>query len=913
MPMHHHFGSVLLSLLVLLCCGVSAAQPVVGELRCENLKDPIGIDRTQPRVSWQLMPGHRGLAQSAYQIVVYHMKEGEWDEAPVFWDSGKVESSDSHLVPIGGDALSSEMEYQWMVRVWDEEGTLSEWSPTARFTVGPADNRSGITQNWKGEWIGVDWIENHEGPLPLMRREFELKDKPIRAYAHICALGYYELYLNGEKIGDDVLSPAVSDYSKRGLYLSHEVTDQLQQGDNCIGLWLGRGWSTGVLGLLTDRGPVVKLQLEIVLPDGCRRIVTTGGDWKTTQSHITPLGKGMSGGYGGERVEAAKEIVGWSKVGFDASTWQDVTVYQFDEEKSPRIDAQMMEPNRLLDEITPLSVEPLGDDFLIDMGRNYTGWFMMDFPDELEAGTEVYMEFADKRFPDGSFQTYNQHNIYVAKGGGGESFCNQFNYHAFRFAIIKGLPRAPKLEEISGRMVSTGYDLAAEFSCDNTLLNDIYTTTLWTHQCLSLGGYTVDCPHRERLGYGGDSGTSMENAMLNFKSNPFYVKWAEDWRLSQGADGDVPYTAPNSQEAGGGPVWSGFCITMPWMVYSSYGDLRILEKNWPMMKGWLAFIDTKMEDGLMRPYVGIGNSLPTWSFLGDWVPPGRKQGKDRVDDHSTLFFNNCYLVHCLQIATQVATLMGEPETAQAYTEKATALAATLHEQFLNEDGATYANGEQTYLAMPLLFTITPPEKRAEVFAALEKDIVETQKGHLNTGMHGNYYMARLLIKERRNDLMTLMHTKETYPSYGYMLKNGATTIWEEWDGDNSQIHNTMIAIGMWFIAGLGGIQVEEAHPGFKHFTLAPGIESGLGQVRAVHHSPYGQILSAWKKDDTGLELLAEIPPNSSATLVLPAASAEAVQESGKPLAESAGISDIRFEDGLLRCEVASGSYQFVVQ
>lgn len=890
----------------------SFSQIVVGELRCENLKDPLGIDCAVPRVSWRVEPGKRGLAQSAYQIGVFEVHVNGGHEPKLLWDSGKVESSDSHLIPLDQVKLSSGMECQWMVRIWDTQGEASEWSAPARFTVGPADRPEAGIQDWEGRWIGVDWIHEHQGPLPLMRHAFDLAEKPVRAYAHVCALGYYELYLNGEKIGEEVLSPAVSDYSKRGLYLTHDVTDHLQAGENCVGIWLGRGWSTGVLGLLTDRGPVVKAQLELVFADGTRKKVVTDASWKTAKSHITPIGKGMSGGYGGEHVDAVKEITGWSRAGFDASGWQDVTVYDFDGEKGPRIEAQMMEPNRLLDEITPASVKRHGDGYLVDMGRNYTGWFMLRFPDELKSGTEVHMEFADKQFPDGRFQTYSQQDTYMAKGGGGESFCNRFNYHAFRYAILKGLPREPKLEEISGRMISTGYDHAAEFSCDNSLLNDIYNTTIWTHQCLSLGGYTVDCPHRERLGYGGDSGTSMEAAMLNFKSNPFYAKWAEDWRLSQGADGDVPYTAPNSQEAGGGPVWSGFCITMPWMVYTSYGDLRILEKNWPMMKGWLKFIDTKMEDELLRPYVGIGNSLATWSFLGDWVPPGRKQGKDRVDDLSTLFFNNCYLVHCLQLASKVAVLMGEPETAKEYADKAAHLAKTLHERFLNEDGVTYANGEQTYLAMPLLFGITPPDKRAGVFSALEKDIVETRDGHLNTGMHGNYYMARLLLRERRNDLLTLMHTKETYPSYGFMLKNGATTIWEEWDGDNSQIHNTMISVGMWFIAGLGGIQLDEAHPGFKHFTLAPGLESGLSMVRAVHHSPYGQILSAWKKDETGLEYLAEVPPNSTASLVLPAASIDAVKESGLPLEESSGITNIRVQEGLLYCDLAAGNYHFQI-
>ncbi|HQB03649.1 MAG TPA: alpha-L-rhamnosidase N-terminal domain-containing protein [Candidatus Hydrogenedentes bacterium] len=244
----------------------SFPQIVVGELRCENLKDPLGIDCAVPRVSWRVEPGKRGLAQSAYQIGVFEVHVNGGHEPKLLWDSGKVESSDSHLIPLDQVKLSSGMECQWMVRIWDTQGEASEWSAPARFTVGPADRPEAGIQDWEGRWIGVDWIHEHQGPLPLMRHAFDLAEKPVRAYAHVCALGYYELYLNGEKIGEEVLSPAVSDYSKRGLYLTHDVTDHLQAGENCVGIWLGRGWSTGVLGLLTDRGPVVKASWNWCLP-----------------------------------------------------------------------------------------------------------------------------------------------------------------------------------------------------------------------------------------------------------------------------------------------------------------------------------------------------------------------------------------------------------------------------------------------------------------------------------------------------------------------------------------------------------------------------------------------------------------------------------------------------------------------
>lgn len=883
---------------------LAVAQPVVGDLRCEDLVNPLGIDRPQPRFSWVLAPGARGLAQSAYQVMVTaDDPTAEKGEARTLWDSGKVASDQSSFVPFGGAPLTSGTRCNWKVRVWDRDDVESAWSEPAYFSVGPVN-----AEDWKGEWIGCDWMDKNEGALPLLRKTVVLSEAPARAMAYVCVLGYHELYVNGRKVGEDVLSPAVSDYAKRGLYLAYDITPFLKAGENCIGLWIGRGWSTAILAPATTQGPVVKAQVEIANADGSLSLVPTDASWKAHPSHITPLGKGASGDYGGELVEAAKEIPNWSAAGFDDREWKAATLYH---PPTPLIEAQMMETNRLLDEVKPISVMPLDEGFLVDMGRNYTGWFELRMPDELKADAHVDLSYADKRFPDGRFQTYNQRDTYVAKGGGGERFRNRFNYHAFRYAIVKGLPRAPKLDEIQGNLICTNYERAASFTCDNPLLNNIYNTVVWTHRCLSLGGYTVDCPHRERLGYGGDSGTSMEAAMLNFKSGPFYAKWAADWRLSQAENGDMPHTAPNSQQAGGGPVWSGFCITMPWMAYVNYGDRGILEKGWPVMQRWLAFIETKMGDGILQPYSGIGAGMD-WSFLGDWVPPGRKQGKDRVDDRSTLFFNNCYLVHCLQLASKIGAVLGKPEDAARYAAQAEGLAARLQEKFVNPDGVTYVNGEQTYLAMPLLFHITPDSRRAGVLAALEKDIVETRKGHLNTGMHGNYYMARLLIDEHRNDLLTLIHTQETFPSYGYMLKNGATTILEEWDGDNSQIHNTMISVGMWFIRGLGGIQSDEARPGFKHFTAAPGIESGLGMADVTHFSEYGQISSAWKHDGDTITYDLAVPPNSTATVVLPAATMDAVQEGGNPASGQPGITNAGCENGFFRCDVDSGTYQFVV-
>ncbi|MHB8969737.1 MAG: family 78 glycoside hydrolase catalytic domain [Pirellulaceae bacterium] len=884
----------------------SAAPGAPQQLLCEGLDNPLGIDRAQPRFSWAIPPGARGLTQTAHQLLVADSLDALAADQAVLWDSGKVESNQSQWVSYAGAPLGKGSSCWWKVRVWDQTGTPSPWSKPASFSVGPRS-----AADWKGDWIGADWMTNNEGPLPWLRKTVTLQQAPTTATIYVCALGYYELHVNGQKVGNDVLSPAVSDYGRRGLYLTHDITPYLVQGENCIGLWLGRGWSLGVLKNAGSGGPMVKAELNITFDAGEPLTIVSDATWKARPSHITPLGKGTSGSYGGELVEAEKEIGNWSAADYDDSDWRAATLHH---PPTPIIAAQMMEPNRMLDELHLAAAKPLENGFLLDMGRNYTGWFELVLPDDVARGTRITMEFADKQLADGKFQTYGQRSEYVARGGGGERFRNRFNYAAFRYALVTGLPRVPETDEVTGWLVTTNYKPGSTFSCDNPLLNQIHDMMRWTYKSLSLGGYTVDCPHRERLGYGGDSGTSMEMGMLNFRTGSFYAKWAADWRDAQNAVGDVPYTAPYSQDAGGGPVWSGFCITMPWQIYLTYGDRRPLEEGWPVMKKWLAFIDTKMGDGILQSYVGIGCAgAPEWNFLGDWVPPGRKQGQDRVDDRSTLFFNNCYLVYCLQLASKIGHVVGDDAQAEVYAEQAKQLAARLHSRFLNPDGGTYANGEQTYLVMPLLFGITPPNVVPQVMAALERDITVTRNGHLNTGMHGNYFMTKYLIERRRSDLLALMHTKQDFPSFGYMIANGATTIWEEWDGDNSQIHNTMISVGLWFTEGLAGIRYDERSPGFQHFTAAPGVESGLRRVDASLMTGYGKISSAWRVEGNTLTWEVAVPPNTTATVILPTTALGAVRESGGPVESQAGITAAVVENGLFRAQVASGTYRFTSQ
>lgn len=877
--------------MLLTAAGVAEAACKVTDLRCEYLRNPLGTDVVKPRLSWELDTPERGARQTAYQVIVSNDESLLNADQGNVWDSGRVESDQSVQVIYAGKALESRARYYWKVRVWDQAGQVSPWSEPAFWSMGLLS-----AEEWQAKWIGCDWMHDNTGALPWLRTAFEIDTAPERAEISVCALGYYELFINGQKAGDAVLTPSTSDYAKRGLSITHDVTALLKSGKNCVALWLGRGWSTPVLQGASQSGPLVKAQLDILLPGGRRNSIGTGETWKMHPSCITPLGRGASGDYGGESYDARQEIPGWNTPEYDDSAWAAAKTFT---PPTPVIAAQPVEPNRIIGKIDPVSISAFKKGYLVDMGRNYSGWFRIAFP-ELKEGQSVTIEFADKQFPDGKLQTYNQHDTYIGRNGD-NTFCNKFNYHAFRYAFIKGLDRAPKPEEITGLPISTDYEPGASFECSNPLLNNIYNTACWTYRCLSLGGYTVDCPHRERLGYGGDSGTSMEMGMTNFRLGAFYNKWAADWRASQNEAGDVPHTSPGPQIGGGGPAWSGFCITLPWQIYVQYGDRRVLEQSYPTMQRWLKFIDTKMGEGILQPYAGMGCDAE-WSFLGDWVPPGRDQGANRVDARSTLFFNNCYLVQCLQLASKIAAIVNDGAQSAVYKEKAESLAKVLHERFLNPDHATYVNGEQTYLAMPLLFNITPEDQRPQVMAALEHDILVTRNGHLNTGMHGTYYMARYLMTHGRNDLVYSIVSQDTFPSWGFMLKNGATTIWEEFNGDNSQIHNTLISIGMWFIQGLGGIRWDENEPGYKHVIIAPGLVDGLDFVKASNRSSYGNIVSEWTRTEKQIEFHIVVPPNSHATLTLP---------SGDYGDGFSGVEVAERTDSQIVSKVPAGEYRFV--
>lgn len=876
----------------------------VTDLRCEYRYHPLGIDILQPRLSWIPVSHQRGQKQTAYQVLVSSSEKNLSNDIGDLWDSGIIESNQSTNVMYDGKPMKSRLKCFWKVRIRDKNGQYSEWSEPAMWTMGLLNEN-----DWQAQWIGAGWIKENAGPLPWLRKTFTIEDNIAQAMVYVCAIGYYELYVNGRKVDEYVLSPATTDLKKRALYLTHDISDYLVKGENCIGIWLGRGWCTRLLKPVSNEGPMVMARCEIEIHGGSKKTVVTDRTWKSHPGNITPIDTGTRGGFGGELYDARKENPEWNTVSLDDSDWQPAKVF------NPGINiisAQMVQPDRIHHEVSPAEIEELSDgSYMIDMGRNFSGWFEIRFP-EGTAGQKIYMEFGDKRFPDDKLQSYTQRDEYIMRGKGAEIFRMRFNYHAFRWVKLTGLDKKPLLNDIRGYSIHSGYENAAEFECSNELLNRIHNTVLKTYRCLTPGGYIVDCPTRERSGYGGDGGTSLETGMFNFDVSAFYTKWLDDWRDAQDpVSGQVTPIAPFSGIAGGGPAWGGICVTLPWQVYLNYGDICILEQCYPMMLKWLEFLETKTKNNILEPYIEVGQKSLRWSFLGDWVPPGRNQGDNRIDDHSTHFFNNCYYLYNVQLAAKIAKVLGKKSDAVKYTRYADKLSMVIHKRFVNPDKKSYVNGEQPYLAMPLLFNIVPAELRKGIMNSLEHDILVTQKGHLNSGMHGTYFMVKYLMQEDRNDLIYEFTNKKTYPGWGYMLEQGATTIWEEWHGNNSQIHNTHLSIGSWFIQGLGGIKIDEQNPGFSHFFVNPGIVDGLKYVRARYNSIKGEIQSKWKQENNRIILNVIIPTNTTATVSIPAKNAESVTENGKQAGRGVGIEFLGMEGSKAVYRIESGEYSFV--
>ncbi len=925
------------------------------DLQCEYLTNPQGVDVVKPRFSWKCQAKDStayGQKQTAYQIQVWKVlldkprqesatthetadatALNDWNGHAVqkVWDTDWVKSSQMSQIAYEGKPLESNTLYLWVVQLKDENERLSDVQDVACFVTGILN-----ASEWKAAWIGSDQIFDGAGigipkgdnniDDPWLRKTFVLAEKPNQAIVHVASIGYHELYVNGKKADDAVLAPCVSDHTKRARYVTYDVGSLLEKGQNVIALWLGTSWSIfgpyitegshGAESANLPRTPIVLAQCEIAFDDGKMTQIVTDGSWRTASSNSKLLGSWDFGSFAGELIDENRKNPNWNQAGFDDSEWKNATVY----EPHIALSAAMCEPNRLFDEIKAVGIEKRDDgSYRVDMGVNFAGW--MEMRVHGEPGSRIDFHFSEREQDEMTFRIYSA--IIVDTDGNG-LFKNRFNYHSGRWITVHGLTREPKLEDFRGWHVRTAYRTATTFECSDDLQNWINDRIRWTYQNLSIGGYIVDCPQRERLGYGGDAHATSETGLFQYQLGAFYTKWMQDWRDVQGRDsiqanmndagargvptggpylgnGVLPHSAP-TYSGGGGPAWGGIVVTLPWSMYLHFGDTRVLEENFQMISDWLAFLDTHVESGVLKRYGSV------WDYLADWLWPGATAEGMNNDKVQAVCFNSCYRIFNLETAAKIATVLGKTDLAAKWNAQADESRQAIHTQWFNEADCTYCDGSMPCLTAALLANVPPTELRDQVMKRLEKMILVDCNGHIGVGITGGAMLFRLLRAEERNDLLLAMTSKTDYPSWGAMREAGATTIWEMWEKDlpgHSLLHSSYLYPGAWYVDGVAGIKRDPAKPGFQHFIVKPPKlpESVLSSAKATFDSPAGAISVAWTRQDGQMTLDVTVPANTSATLCVPAP-LQPIQ--GEQCLVAAGSSS----DGYVCVEAPAGHYQF---
>lgn len=894
------------------------------ELKCEYQVNPFGLDVLKPRFSWILKANQGnqyGQQQKAYRILVSNKKEtltqNEGDE----WDSGWVSSTATQHILYDGNELQSDRTYYWKLVVKDENNRISDWSPIAEWTTGLFDEKL-----WKAKWIGGTAVfdPNQEDCNiwdPWLRKKVNLNFVPKQANIYVASIGYHEIYVNGQRIGEEVLAPVVTDHTKRSRYVVYDIASYLQKGDNAIAIWLGTSWSI-FAGYNIDNTrpltPMVAAQVDFYkeIDSSPSQTLLTDSSWKIKNSPNKLLGIWDFRKMGGELWDDRKAEENWNHILYDDSDWRHATEYHL----PLKISAQNTKGNKVYETIHPVAIEDRGDNvYRVDMGVNFAGWTEVKLKGK--EGDQIDFYYSEREKEE---MTFGLHSSFIIGKIGRGTFKNRFNYSSGRWITIKGLTYKPSLDDIKGWLIHSDYDEVGYFESSDSLQNWIYDRVKWTFRNLSLGGFIVDCPQRERMGYGGDAHATSETGMYNYDLGSFYTKWMQDWRDVQGTEpmvgnmndpayarkavtsgrifnnGILPHTAPTNW-GGGGPAWGGIVVTLPWFMYQQYGDTRVLQENFSLIKGWLSFLDSHVEDDLLKRFGG------EWDFLGDWLWPNATAEGMNNDKVETLCLNNLYRVFNLRTAAKIARVIGDVQQAIAWEEQADRSSKAINTKFYNAQTYSYSDGSMTNLATALLAEVVPEKDRQNVLNNLEREIMQHRKGHIHAGITGGALLFRLLRQEGRNDLIYSMTSKTTYPSWGYMKENGATTLWEMWEKDlpgHSLLHSSYLYPGAWYLDGLLGIKQDQ--PGFKQFVIEPPTvhETDLKWANGGYESPVGLIESNWNREGNRLKLSVRVPINSTCLLKLDQEDAVIVKE------KKGVISKVGAEGNKMIFKLVSGDYSF---
>lgn len=902
---------VILSLLIYLTFqGISANKPVSGitpaNLKCENLSSPDAIDVPLPRFSWQLTAVERNQKQTAYQIIVSDdpgkLNKNTGDR----WDSDKVLSDESLNIPYNGKILHSGEHLFWRVRVWDINGLVSEWSKTESWGMSLLSR-----DDWKAMWIG----ENDDmapdsvatGPAPYFRKEFNLGNGIKSAHVYVSGLGFYELYLNGQKAGDQVLAPAQTNYDRRKLnkllyfyddqstqrvhYNTFNVTRLLKSGKNAIGIVLGNGWynqrDRTVEGCLWYSTPRLIMQLEVTFHNGKKELIVSDESWKVSSGPLL-----HDGIFTGEVYDARLESDGWNMAGFKDSEWKFARLV-----RTPvgELVSQLAPPDKIIRSIRPISVTKTGTDtYLYDTGEMISGWVQLKISGK--SGTQIKIRHIEELGRD-----YGQTDTYILKGKGIETYEPRFTWHAFRTFEISGINNPVPLTDVIVKVVNTDVERTGEFECSNQLFNKIYNNYIRTQQGNFHGSISSDCPHRERLGYTGDGQVIVESSIFNFDMTRFYQKWFDDMDDARNKrTGYVPHTVPFGG-GGGGPAWGSAYVIMPWNYYLYYKDKLILARHYNGMKQWVKYLETRTDSSGI-----VVREEPNGWCLGDWATPEKIRLPESL-------VNTCYYYHVTNIMYEVAAILGKNEDKIFFDRLAGRIKDDFNRKFFNHETGNYGDGRQGANVFPLAFGMVPEKERSRVLENLVSGLKQNGD-HLDTGILGTPLLLEVLTKNGHADLAYKIMDQPDFPGFGYYINGkNATTLWEDWDGKSSHSHPMYGSVIGWFFKSLAGINLQIENSENHQFIIKPVICGDLSYVKANYNSISGKISSEWKKVTGGIEFRIVIPPNSTAMVCLPAKSPDKILESGIQVRENKSILSIETMTDRIALNIGSGNYIFLVQ
>ncbi|WP_245647885.1 glycoside hydrolase family 78 protein [Paenibacillus borealis] len=871
----------------------------------EYKQNPLGIDVRYPRISWQLNADERDVMQQAYQLQV----ATDQDYVSTVWDSGRVESGQSLHIELKELELQSRQRYYYRIRIWDQLNRPTEWSETAWWEMGLLS-----PEDWEAEWITAPLacLDTEAEQNPLLRRSFHVDRQVIRARMYVTSLGLYEVELNGARVGRDVLTPGWTSYSTRLQYQTYDITGQLAAGGNAVGAWLGNGWYKGNLAwdnkknVFGDRTALL-MQIHLTFADGDEQIIRTDQEWAVSPGPLL-----MSEIYHGETYDARLEQCGFSQPDYDDHAWIPAEILPYTRDI---LLAQENVPVKAMEELAPITLlrTPAGETVL-DMGQNMVGW--MRFTVEGQAGQEFQLRHFEVLDQEGNVYTDNlraarQTVTYITRGGGRESFQPRFTFQGFRYVQLIGFPENLSLQDFTGVVLHSDMEPTGTFTCSNPLLNQLQHNILWGEK----GNFVdvpTDCPQRdERLGWTGDAQMFIRTSAYLMNVAPFFSKWLKDLAADQLDNGGVPFVIPHvlDENSHSSAAWGDAAVICPWTIYQCYGDKRILEQQYSSMQGWVEYIRRQGTDEFL---------WNTGFHFGDWLgldaKPDSYIGATDRDYIATAFY-----AYSAGLMGKTAAVLGRTEDEQYYSQLHVRIKQAFNREFITPSGRVSV-ATQTACVLALMFGLVEGKAEERTVAKLI-ELLEESKYHLTTGFVGTPYLNLVLAGAGHYDAAYKLLLQTDYPSWLYQVTRGATTIWEHWDGIkedgsfwskdmNSFNHYAYGAIGDFLYRCVAGIEQVEEYPGYKQFLIQPHPGGGLTSAAGALESMYGKIRSGWTIDSGKIELVTVVPPNTSATVLLPDAALAGVLENGQPLQQARGIHSAEQLGQSVKITVGSGEYRF---